>query len=249
MVNFYDPNDVIRAIDNELYYKQTHATVRNGNSISLRPIVYNCIREVYFEINDCERVEATSLDSYRSFYWTAPIGDALHQKFQKLMNLTEQQYTEQLMTFETFSPTLYVRSKCDGIDLRDPNNIILYEIKTKDKIPSKPYDSELLQCLLSVFFFRKELNLDIKGATMIYVNRTNPYNFVFFNYDLFDTTSPAYINAKDELKDTFEKIEELLECLRNKVPPLMTSKFIKTFDYGKPKCPNCPYRKVCGELK
>lgn len=249
MVEFYDPNNIIKAIDNEINYKQTHATIRNGNSISLRPIVYNCIREVYFEINDCERVASDSLDTFKSFYWTAPIGDALHQRFQKLMNLANQPYTEQLITFNSFGPTLFVRSKCDGIDISDPNNIILYEIKTKDKIPTKPYDAELLQCLLSVFFFRKEMNLDIKGATMIYINRNDPYNFVFFNYDLFDTSSPAYINVKEVLKDTFDKIQELLECLQKKTPPLMTSKFIKTFDYGKPKCPNCPYRKVCGEIK
>ena len=249
-MEFYNPDDIISSIEKEVVYKQTHITKRNGNSISLRPIVYNCIREVYFEVMDCPKNPSEDgIKLFKSFFWTGPIGDALHQKFQNLMHLTEQPYTEELVTFETFAPLLYVRSKCDGIDVSNPDNIVLYEIKTKDSIPSKPYDGELLQCLLSVFFFRKEINLNIKGASMIYVNRSNPYDFKFFNYDFFDTLSEYYINVVDALHSTFQKIQELLNSLQSRTPPSMESKFVKKFDYGKPKCPNCVYREVCSQYK
>lgn len=245
---FKSSNDILKYIEKDIIDHQIKTTPRHNNSISLRPLIYNCIREVYFEIFDCERIPPSNLDFYKSFYWTAPIGSALHEKIQSLLGLEDQEYTEKLMTFNSFAPTLFVRSKCDGIDLRDPKNIILYEFKTKDKIPKEPYHEELLQNLLSVFFFRKEYKVDIKGSSMVYINRKNPDEIKFFNYDFFDKESLVYLDIIDELHDTFEKIQEILDYMKKGVPPTMQSKYIKTIAYGKSKCLDCPYRDICKAL-
>lgn len=245
MLKFLTYDDVMKAIEQDIIDHRLNTTPRNKNSISLRPLIYNCIREVYFEIYDCERKPPENLDFSKSYYWTGPIGSALHEKIQSLLQLEGQEYTEKLMTFESFGPDLYVRSKCDGIDLRDPNNIILYEFKTKDKMPNQPYHEELLQNLLSVFFFRRECNLNIKGSSMIYIDRQDPYNIEFFNYDFFDITSPIYLDASKELAPIFEKVTELLKSIRSNTPPSMESKYIKKFAYGKFKCTECPYKAIC----
>lgn len=244
MLTFITKEDIQKSIEKDINYRKTHTTKRNGNSISLRPIVYNCIREIYFEVFDYPRLPPTDLTLDKSFYWTGPIGSAIHEKLQDLTGLSDQQYTEQLMTFKSFYP-LHVRSKCDGIDLRDPNNIILYEIKTKDRMPNKPYHEELLQNLLSVFFFRNECKLDIKGSSMVYVNRADPYDIVFHNYDFFDITSPIYLDIVKELTPVFEKVTELLQSMNDRRPPSMESKFIKKFAYGKFQCEHCVYRDHC----
>ena len=248
MLKFMDYNTVINAIEKDIKEHQTKMVVRNRNSISLRPLIYNCIREVYFEIHDCERKPPEDIEFAKTYYWTAPIGDALHQRIQFLMGLEGQEYTEKLITFEAFAPALYVRSKCDGIDLRDRNNIILYEFKTKDKMPDKPYHEELLQNLLSVFFFRKGFKLDIKGSSMVYINRKDPYDIRFYNYDFFDKKSNIYLDVGAELSETFDKIQELLAYMKEGCPPPMTSKYIKTMAFGKSKCKDCPYRGVCSVL-
>ena len=152
MLKFIDENDIKLAIESDIRNRKVNTTPRNGNSISLRPILYNCIREIYYEIFDYEREVSDDISAELGFYWTGPIGSALHERLQSLTKLDEQYYTEKLLTFQSFSP-LQIRTKCDGIDLRDPDNIILYEFKTKDKMPDKPYHEELLQNLLSVFFF------------------------------------------------------------------------------------------------
>lgn len=244
MLKFITKEDIINAVEDDINYKRTHTTKRNGNSISLRPIVYNCIREVYFEIFDYERVLANDLSFEKSYYWTAPLGSALHERIQSLTGLDKSPYTEKLFTFISFNP-LKVRTKCDGIDIRDPNNIILYEIKTKDKLPDKPFKEELLQNLLSVFFFRRECKLNIKGSSMIYIDRQDPYNIEFFNYDFFDVTSPIYLDVSKMLAPVFEKVTELLQSIRSNTPPSMKSKYIKKFAYGKFKCAECPYRIIC----
>ena len=248
MLKFLTYDDVMKAIEQDIIDHRLNTTPRNKNSISLRPLIYNCIREVYFEIYDCERKPPENLDFSKSYYWTGPIGSALHEKIQSLLQLEGQEYTEKLMTFESFGPDLYVRSKCDGIDLRDPNNIILYEFKTKDKMPNQPYHEELLQNLLSVFFFRRECNLDIRGSSMVYINRKDPFDIRFYNYDFFDKESDIYLDVGKELSDTFEKIQELLKYMKAGCPPPMDSKFVKTMAYGKSKCKECAYRGVCGVL-
>jgi len=244
MLSFITKQDILNNIDQDIIKRKVNVTKRNGNSISLRPIVYNCIRAIYYEIFDYERVPSPDLTMDRSFYWTGPIGSTLHEKLQDLMGLTNQYYTERLMTFRSFEP-LAIRSKCDGIDMRDPNNIILYELKTKNKIPSKPYKEELLQNLLSVFFFRNECNLNIRGSSMVYVLRDDPYNINFFNYDFFDKTSPIYIDVIDELSDTFDKVVDILTAMKDKRAPSMDNKHIKKFAYGRCQCNDCVYRDVC----
>lgn len=244
MLTFITKQDILDQVDQDIISRKTNTTKRNGNSISLRPIVYNCIRAIYYEIFDYNRVPSDDISMDRSFYWTGPIGSALHERLQDLMGLSQQYYTERLMTFTSFAP-LSVRSKCDGIDTRDPNNIILYEIKTKNKIPDKPYHEELLQNLLSVFFFRNECNLDIRGSSMVYVLRDDPYNINFFNYDFFDKTSPQYIDVTEKLKDTFNKIKELLISMHHRTAPSLDSKYIKKFAYGRNQCDTCVYRNAC----
>lgn len=244
MLSFITKQDILNQIDQDIIKRKTNTTKRNGNSISLRPIVYNCIRSIYYEIFDYDRVPSTDLTADRSFYWSGPIGSALHERLQDLMGLTNQYYTERLMTFTSFAP-LSIRSKCDGIDMRDPNNIILYEIKTKNKIPTKPYHEELLQNLLSVFFFRNECNLNIRGSSMVYVLRDDPYNINFFNYDFFDKTSPIYIDVIDELSDTFDKVIDLLNAMSNRCAPSINNKHIKKFAYGRYQCSDCVYRDAC----
>ena len=244
MLKFIDENDIRNAIELDIKNRKINTTPRNGNSISLRPIVYNCIREVYYEIFDYERIVPEDITPDLGFYWTGPIGSALHEKLQSLTKLDQQYYTEKLLTFQSFAP-LQVRTKCDGIDMRDSNNIILYEFKTKDKMPDKPYHEELLQNLLSVFFFRNECKLDIKGSSMVYVNRINPDDIRFFNYDFFDMASPLYIDANKELKETFEKVQEILDCMKERKVPSLGSKFIKQFAYGRKRCTTCVYRNYC----
>lgn len=244
MLSFITKQDILNQIDQDIIKRKTNTTKRNGNSISLRPIVYNCIRSIYYEIFDYDRVPSTDLTVDRSFYWSGPIGSTLHERLQDLMGLTNQYYTERLMTFTSFAP-LSIRSKCDGIDMRDPNNIILYEIKTKNKIPTKPYHEELLQNLLSVFFFRNECNLNIRGSSMVYVLRDDPYNINFFNYDFFDKTSPIYIDVIDELSDTFDKVIDLLNAMSNRCAPSINNKHIKKFAYGRYQCSDCVYRDSC----
>lgn len=244
MLKFIDENDIKLAIESDIRNRKVNTTPRNGNSISLRPILYNCIREIYYEIFDYEREVSDDISAELGFYWTGLIGSALHEKLQSLTKLDEQYYTEKLLTFQSFSP-LQIRTKCDGIDLRDPDNIILYEFKTKDKMPDKPYHEELLQNLLSVFFFRRECQLNIKGSSMVYINRTNPDDIRFFNYDFFDVTSPLYIDVGKELSETFEKVQEILECMKNKRAPSIKSKFIKQFAYGRKRCTTCVYRNHC----
>ena len=80
---------------------------------------------------------------------------------------------------------------------------------------------------------------------MIYVDRNDPYNITFFNYDFFDKLSPLYLNPIEELKETFEKIWEVLQCLQKKEVPDINSKFIKKFAYGKRLCDTCVYRYSC----
>ena len=244
MLKFFNKDNVIESIENEIRYKKSHTTKRNGNSISLRPIIYNCIREVYYEIFDYDRMVSDDLTFDKSFYWTGPLGSTLHDMIQRLTGLDKMPYTEKLITFNSFAP-LKVRTKCDGIDTSDPENMILYEFKTKDKMPDKPYHEELLQNLLSVFFFRSEYRLKIKGCAMVYINRQDPYDMRFHNYDLFDITSPLYLDVKKELKPIFEKVNELLRAMTFRRPPSMDSKYIKKFAYGRCRCIDCVYREHC----
>ena len=178
------------------------------------------------------------------FYFTGPIGSTLHDLYQSVLGLTNQQYTEKLITFNTFSP-LSIRSRSDGIDLRDPNNIILYEFKTKESIPKEPYQEELLQNLFSVFLFRIEHRIDIRGSSMVYINRNDPYDVKFFNYDLFDESSSSYLDSKELLSPLIKKVQEILVAMRDHKAPSMDSEYIKKFAYGKPACPTCLYREHC----
>ena len=244
MLKFFNKDDVVSSIEREIRYKKSHTTKRNGNSISLRPIIYNCIREVYYEIFDYERIVSDDLTFDKSYYWTGPLGSTLHDMIQRLTGLNKMEYTEKLITFNSFAP-LKVRTKCDGIDTRDPDNMILYEFKTKDKMPDKPYHEELLQNLLSVFFFRNEYKLNIKGSSMVYINRQDPYDMRFYNYDFFDIKSPLYLDVKKELSPIFEKVKELLTAMNNKVAPSMDSKYIKKFAYGRCRCIDCVYKDSC----
>ena len=248
MLKFINSDVVTARIEKDILKKLSTGTKRNGNSISLRPIVYNCVREVYFEIFDFKKELPTSLDTQKGFYWTGPIGSAIHEKFQDLMGLTDQQYTERLMTFKSFDPLL-VRSKCDGIDLRDPNNIILYEIKTKKDMVTKPYPEEVLQNLLSVFFFRKECKLDIKGSTMVYISRDDPFQMSFFNYEFFDKNSPVYFDISKPLLDVINKVNEIRHSMLVKKPPSMNSKYVKKMIFGRSKCAECLYRGVCRQYE
>lgn len=238
---------VRKSIEKDITEKMVHGTKRNGNSISLRPIVYNCVREVYFEIFDYEKQLPTDLSTQMGFYWTGPIGSAIHEKFQDITGLSGQEYTEKLMTFESFSP-LYVRSKCDGIDLRDSDNIVLYEIKTKKKLVDRPYDEELLQNLLSVYFFRKECKVNIKGSSMVYISRENPHQMQFFNYDFFDKLSPVYFDPTKKLTDILDKVNEIRHAMIIHKPPSMKSRFVKRYNFGRSKCAECLYRDVCAAL-
>lgn len=244
MLKFKDKNDAMEGIRKSIISKKSYSTKRNGNSISLRPIIYNCIRAVYYEIFDYEKNVSDDLTVDLGFYFTGPIGTALHELYQSCLDLTNQQYTEKFVTFNIFRP-LTIRSRSDGIDLRDPNNIILYEFKTKESLPNEPYPEELLQNLFSVFLFRMEYQLDIKGSSMVYIERGDPYNVKFFNYDLFDTTSPLYIDSKELLTPIIKKVQEILASMSNQKAPSMESEFIKKFAYGKPACPTCLYRDHC----
>lgn len=244
MLNFKSKDDVMEGIQKQIIAKKSYSTRRNGNSISLRPIIYNCIRAVYYEIFDYEKSISDDLTVDLGFYFTGPIGSTLHDLYQSVLGLTNQQYTEKLITFNTFSP-LSIRSRSDGIDLRDPNNIILYEFKTKESIPKEPYQEELLQNLFSVFLFRIEHRIDIRGSSMVYINRNDPYDVKFFNYDLFDESSSSYLDSKELLSPLIKKVQEILVAMRDHKAPSMDSEYIKKFAYGKPACPTCLYREHC----
>jgi hypothetical protein len=181
------------------------------------------------------------------FYFTGPIGSTIHEIYQDLLGLTGQRFTEQLVTFKSFDPILQIRSRCDGIDLRDKDNIILYEFKTKNNLPSKPYPEELLQNLLSVILYNAEYELNIRGSSMVYISRNDPLNnVVFFNYDFADpTNSPNPLDMKKELAPLMNKISEILQSIESKTVPSKDSKHIKKFAYGKPTCPICVYRTYC----
>lgn len=245
MLKFYDEGDIEKCINTDIISGSIRSTKRNGNSIALKALVFNCIRELYFEIIDSPRLPPVDIDKYKLYYWTAPLGSAIHEKMQSLMKLDKQKYTEKLMTFSTFAPDLYIRTKSDGIDMRDPDNIILYEFKTKSKIPPNPIKEELIQNLLSVFLYRREEKIDIKGSSMVYILREDPSKMRFFYYNFVDKNSFVYLDIAKNLKDIIDKIQELIISLRNKTPPSLNSKYIVTSHFTGIRCFNCPYREIC----
>lgn len=218
-------------------------TKRNGTSINLRGIIYQCIRATYYEIIDTEPKFLVAPEYVPGFTFMSSVGEGIHERLQDILGLKKFPYTEKLMKFKVaeFSP-LTITTKSDGIDT---DNGIFYEIKTKSDIPNKPYDDELAQNICGAWLFSKELQLPILGSTMIYFSR-NLVDYKIFNYDLVDENSENYLNWQPIVIKFINKIDIIRKSLEVQLPPPMDSEYVKTRAYGKDNCATCPYSWKCG---
>lgn len=239
--NFITKEKINHLAEMQVLTNMSRKTKRGGTSINLRSLVYDCIRATYFQITDAPTTPPEKLDTVPGFWLMGSVGDAIHQKYQKLLKLDEFEYTEKFMRFKTFSPIVII-TKSDGFDT---TNHIVYELKTKDKIPDKPYDEELTQCVYNAWLFAYELKLPVYGLTMLYANRSRLDEYELFHYNLQDKEAPNYLDTTNRIVNLVKKMKLLNECVSTKQPPSMDNEFIKLKAFGKDNCTSCVYREVC----